>query len=142
MVGDGSYLMLSSEIVTSVQEGLKLTIVLADNHGFSSLGSLSRSLGTDGFGTQYRYRQNGSLGLDSDDPTKPLLPVDLAANAESLGAKVIRCRTIDELRAGLEAAKAEDSTAVLALEDDRYGGVPHYDSGWDVSVSAFSEVEA
>ena len=96
MVGDGSYLMLSSEIVTSIQEGLKLTIVLVDNHGFSSIGSLSRSLGTDGFGTQYRYRQNGSLGLDSDNPTAPLLPVDLAANAESLGATVIRCRTIAE----------------------------------------------
>ena len=112
LVGDGSYLMLSEAIVTSIQEGLKLTIVLVDNHGFNSIGSLSRSLGTDGFGTQYRYRQNGSLGLDSDDPTAPLLPVDLAANAESLGAKVIRCRTIDELRAGLEAAKGEDATVV------------------------------
>ncbi|TML85590.1 MAG: 3D-(3,5/4)-trihydroxycyclohexane-1,2-dione acylhydrolase (decyclizing), partial [Actinobacteria bacterium] len=142
MVGDGSYLMLSSEIVTSIQEGLKLTIVLVDNHGFSSIGSLSRSLGTDGFGTQYRYRQNGSLGLDTDDPTKPLLPVDLAANAESLGAKVIRCRSIDELRAGLEAAKAEDSTVVLAIEVDRYAGVPDYDSWWDVPVAEVSEVEA
>jgi len=142
MVGDGSYLMLSSEIVTSIQEGLKLTIVLVDNHGFNSIGSLSRSLGTDGFGTQYRYRRDGSLGLDSDDPTKPLLPVDLAANAESLGANLIRCRTIDELRAGLEAAKAEDSTVVLAIEIDRYEGVPNYDSWWDVPVAEVSEVES
>jgi 3D-(3,5/4)-trihydroxycyclohexane-1,2-dione acylhydrolase (decyclizing) len=142
MVGDGSYLMLSSEIVTSIQEGLKLTIVLVDNHGFSSIGSLSRSLGTDGFGTQYRYRQNGSLGVDSDDPTAQLLPVDLAANAESLGAKVIRCRTIDELRSGLEAAKGEDATIVLAIEVDRYEGVPGYESWWDVPVAEVSEVEA
>jgi 3D-(3,5/4)-trihydroxycyclohexane-1,2-dione acylhydrolase (decyclizing) len=142
MVGDGSYLMLSSEIVTSIQEGLKLTIVLVDNHGFNSIGSLSRSLGTDGFGTQYRYRQNGSLGVDSDDPTAQLLPVDLAANAESLGAKVIRCRTIDELRSGLEAAKAEDATVVLAIEVDRYEGVPGYESWWDVPVAEVSEVEA
>src|SRR6476659_3921441 len=142
MVGDGSYLMLSSEIVTSIQEGLKLTIVLVDNHGVSSLGNLSRSLGTDGFGTQYRYRQNGSLGVDSDDPTARLLPVDLAANAESLGAKVIRCRTIDELRSGLEAAKVEDSTVVLAIEVDRYEGVPGYESWWDVPVAEVSEVEA
>jgi len=142
MVGDGSYLMLSSEIVTSIQEGLKLTIVLVDNHGFSSIGNLSRSLGTDGFGTQYRYRQNGSLGVDSDDPTAQLLPVDLAANAESLGAKVIRCRTIDELRSGLEAAKVEDSTVVLAIEVDRYEGVPGYESWWDVPVAEVSEVEA
>jgi len=142
MVGDGSYLMLSSEIVTSIQEGLKLTIVLVDNRGYNSIGSLSRSLGTDGFGTQYRYRQNGSLGVDSDDPTAQLLPVDLAANAESLGAKVIRCRTIDELRSGLEAAKVEDATVVLAIEVDRYEGVPGYESWWDVPVAEVSEVEA
>jgi len=142
MVGDGSYLMLSSEIVTSIQEGLKLTIVLVDNHGFNSIGSLSRSLGTDGFGTQYRYRQNGSLGVDSDSSPAPVLPVDLAANAESLGAKVIRCRTIDELRSGLEAAKGEDSTVVLAIEVDRYEGVPGYESWWDVPVAEVSEVEA
>ncbi|MDX6454847.1 MAG: hypothetical protein QOD48_954, partial [Gaiellaceae bacterium] len=142
MVGDGSYLMLSSEIVTSIQEGLKLTIVLVDNHGFNSIGSLSRSLGTDGFGTLYRYRQNGSLGVDSDTSPAPVLPIDLAANAESLGAKVIRCRTIDELRSGLEAAKGEDSTVVLAIEVDRYEGVPGYESWWDVPVAEVSEAKA
>ena len=141
MVGDGSYLMLSSEIVTSIQEAVKLTIVLVDNHGFNSIGGLSRSLGTDGFGTQYRYRQNGSLGVDSDSPTAKLLPVDLAANAESLGAKVIRCETVDDLRAGLEAAKKEDTTVVLAIEVDRYEGVPGYESWWDVPVAEVSEVE-
>ena len=142
MVGDGSYLMLSSEIVTSIQEGLKLTIVLVDNHGFNSIGSLSRSLGTDGFGTLYRYRQNGSLGVDSDTSPAPVLPIDLAANAESLGAKVIRCGTIDELRSGLEAAKGENSTVVLAIEVDRYEGVPGYESWWDVPIAEVSEVEA
>ncbi|HEX9597899.1 MAG TPA: 3D-(3,5/4)-trihydroxycyclohexane-1,2-dione acylhydrolase (decyclizing) [Gaiellaceae bacterium] len=142
MVGDGSYLMLSSEIVTSIQEGLKLTIVLVDNHGFNSIGSLSRSLGTDGFGTLYRYRQNGSLGVDSDTSPAPVLPIDLATNAESLGAKVIRCETVDELRSGLEAAKGADSTVVLAIEVDRYEGVPDYDSWWDVPVAEVSEVEA
>src|SRR2546430_14303054 len=101
MVGDGSYLMLSSEIVTSIQEGLKLTIVLVDNHGFNSIGGLSRSLGLDGVGTQYRYRRDGALGLDSDELPPALLPGDLAANAESLGARVVRCGTSDEVRAGL-----------------------------------------
>jgi 3D-(3,5/4)-trihydroxycyclohexane-1,2-dione acylhydrolase (decyclizing) len=142
LVGDGSYLMLSSEIVTSIQEGLKLTIVLVDNHGFNSIGALSRSLGTDGFGTQYRYRRNGSLGLDSDSSPAPMLPVDLATNAESLGARVIRCRTVDQLRAGLDQAKEEDSTVVLAVEVDRYEGVPSYDSWWDVPVAEVSDVEA
>jgi len=139
LVGDGSYLMLSSEIVTSVQEGLKLTIVLIDNHGFNSIGSLSRSLGTDGFGTLYRYRRNGSIGVDSEDRSD-LLPVDLAANAESLGARVFRAGTVDELRAGLAAAKEETRTVVIAVEVDRYEGVPSYESWWDVPVAEVSEV--
>jgi 3D-(3,5/4)-trihydroxycyclohexane-1,2-dione acylhydrolase (decyclizing) len=142
LVGDGSYLMLSSEIVTSIQEGLKLTIVLVDNHGFNSIGSLSRSLGTDGFGTQYRYRRNGSLGVDSETSPAPVLPVDLAANAESLGAMVIRCGTVDDLRAGLEEAKQSESTVVLAVEVDRYEGVPSYESWWDVPVAEVSEVDS
>jgi 3D-(3,5/4)-trihydroxycyclohexane-1,2-dione acylhydrolase (decyclizing) len=142
LVGDGSYLMLSSEIVTAVQEGLKLTIVLVDNHGFNSIGGLSRSLGNDGFGTLYRYRQAGSLGLDSDSSPAPPLPLDFAANAQSLGARVIRCHTIDDLRAGLETAKGEDSTVVLTIEVDRYEGVPAYDSWWDVPVAEVSEIEA
>lgn len=141
LVGDGSYLMLSSEIVTSIQEGLKLTIVLVDNRGFSSIGSLSRSLGTDGFGTQYRYRRDGSLGLDSEDAAA-LLPVDLAANAESLGARTIRVGTIEELRAALAAAKEQTSTTVIAVEVDRYASVPSYDSWWDVPVAEVSGVAA
>jgi 3D-(3,5/4)-trihydroxycyclohexane-1,2-dione acylhydrolase (decyclizing) len=141
MVGDGSYLMLSSEIVTAVQEGLKLTVVLVDNHGYNSIGSLSRSLGTDGFGTLFRYRRDGSLGVDSEAPAD-YLPVDLAANAESLGARVIRAGSIDELRAGLEAAKAESRTTVIAIEVDRYEGVPGYGSWWDVAVAEVSGVES
>jgi 3D-(3,5/4)-trihydroxycyclohexane-1,2-dione acylhydrolase (decyclizing) len=142
MVGDGSYLMLSSEIVTAVQEGLKLTIVLVDNHGFNSIGALSRSLGTDGFGTQYRFRRNGSLGVDSEEEPAPVLPLDLATNAESLGAHVIRCGSIDDLRAGLEQAKKEKTTVVLAIEVDRYEGVPAYESWWDVPVAEVSAVES
>src|SRR5581483_6604341 len=133
LVGDGSYLMLSSEIVTSIQEGLKLTIVLVDSHGFNSIGSLSRSLGTEGFGTQYRFRRDGSLGLDSDDDPAPLLPVDLAANAEALGAHAIRARTVEELRAALEAARGVERTVVVAVEVDRYEAVPSYESWWDVT---------
>ena len=142
MVGDGSYLMLSSEIVTAVQERLKLTIVLVDNHGFNSIGSLSRSLGTDGFGTQYRYRRNGSLGVDSEESPAPVLPVDLATNAESLGARVIRCGSIEDLREGLERAKEEETTVVLAIEVDRYEGVPAYESWWDVPVAEVAAVES
>ena len=140
MVGDGSYLMMPSEIVTAVQEGVKLTIVLVDNRGFASIGALSRSLGTDGFGTLYRYRTDGSLSTDSAD-SGAHLPVDLAANAESLGARVIRAGTVDELRAALGEARAETRTTVIAVATDRYEGVPGYESWWDVPVAEVAETD-
>jgi 3D-(3,5/4)-trihydroxycyclohexane-1,2-dione acylhydrolase (decyclizing) len=139
LVGDGSYLMLSSELVTAVAERQKLTIVLVDNRGYKSIGNLSRSLGMDGFGTLYRYRSNGALGVDSEESTD-YLPVDLAANAESLGAKVIRAATIEDLRGALESAKAEQGPVVIAVEVDRYEDVPGYESWWDVAVAEVSEV--
>jgi 3D-(3,5/4)-trihydroxycyclohexane-1,2-dione acylhydrolase (decyclizing) len=139
LIGDGSYLMLSSELVTAVQERQKLTIVLVDNHGYKSIGGLSRSLGTDGFGTLYRYRSNGSLGVDGADPQE-LLPVDLAANAESLGATVFRAGNLAELRAALDNARAEDGVVVISIVVDRYESVPDYDSWWDVAVAEVSEV--
>src|SRR5207245_9414152 len=116
MVGDGSYLMMSSEIVTAVQEGIKLIIVLVDNHGFNSIGGLSRSLGMDGFGTQYRFRKNGSLGLDSDKSPGAVLPIDLVANAASLGAEAVRVRSVDELRGALERARQATRTPVVCFE--------------------------
>jgi 3D-(3,5/4)-trihydroxycyclohexane-1,2-dione acylhydrolase (decyclizing) len=140
LVGDGSYLMLSSELVTAVAERQKLTIVLVDNRGYKSIGNLSRSLGMDGFGTLYRYR-DGALGVDSEGSTD-YLPVDLAANAESLGAKVLRAHTIPELRAALETAKAEEGPVVIAVEVDRYEDVPGYESWWDVAVAEVSEVSS
>jgi len=141
LVGDGSYLMLAQEIVTSVQEDCKLTIVLLDNEGFASIGSLSRSLGTDGFGTRYRYRRDDSLGLDSEE-RDDALPVDLAANAASLGAHVLRPGTIGELRTALEEARSIDRTVVIYIAVDRYEGVPGYDSWWDVPPAEVSETEA
>jgi len=142
LVGDGSYLMLSEAIVTSIQEGLKLTVVLVDNHGFNSIGALSRSLGTDGFGTRFEARRNGSLGLDSTGPVEAALPVDLAANAASLGAHVLSAQGVDELRAALAEAKQHESTVVVYVEVDRYAGVPDYDSWWDVPVSEVSGVDS
>jgi len=142
MVGDGSYLMLGTEIVTAVQEGIKLIIVLVDNHGFNSIGSLSRSLGTDGFGTQYRFRKNGSIGLDSDKAPADVLPIDLAANAASLGADAVRVHGIDELRGALERARQATRTSVICVEVDRYEGVPSYESWWDVPVAEVATVES
>jgi 3D-(3,5/4)-trihydroxycyclohexane-1,2-dione acylhydrolase (decyclizing) len=141
MVGDGSYLMLSSEIITSIQEGYKLTIVLVDNSGFSSIGALSRSVGSDGFGTHYRYRKDGSIGLDSEEDPGEVLPVDLAANAESFGARVFRAGTVSELHDMLAEAKGVDRTVVIHVPVDRYEGVPTYESFWDVPVAEVSEMD-
>jgi 3D-(3,5/4)-trihydroxycyclohexane-1,2-dione acylhydrolase (decyclizing) len=138
MVGDGSYLMLSQEIVTSVQEGQKLIIVLLDNQGFKSIGSLSRSLGQAGFGTRYSYPQNGVLPGDDAEEVAPL-PVDLAANAASLGAHLIRCATYDDFAAALKAARGIDRTTVIYIQSDRLVGVPGYESWWDVPVAEVSE---
>ena len=139
LVGDGSYLMLSEAIVTSLQERAKLVVVLVDNHGFASIGGLSRSLGTDGFGTQFRESKPGVRGLDSERDPAPYLPIDFAANAESLGAHVIRARGISGFRDALAAAKKVDRTVVIHVEVDRYVAVPSYESWWDVPVAATSE---
>jgi 3D-(3,5/4)-trihydroxycyclohexane-1,2-dione acylhydrolase (decyclizing) len=140
LVGDGSYLMLNEAIVTSLQERAKLVVVVVDNHGFASIGGLSRSLGTDGFGTQFRESLPGKRGLDGERDPAPYLSVDLAANAESLGAHVIRARGIAELRDALAAAKKVERTVVIHIEADRYVSVPSYESWWDVPVAATSEV--
>ena len=145
IVGDGSYLMLSSEIVTSIQEGHKLTIVLFDNHGFKSIGSLSRSLGQGGFGTRYAYRKDGTLpgdGPGEDGAEAEVLPVDLAENARSLGACVFKCETYDDFVSALEAARSTDRTTLIYIENDRIVSVPGYESWWDVPVAEVSDVPA
>jgi len=135
MVGDGSYLMMPSEIVTAVQEGLKLIIVLVQNHGFASVGALSRRLGTEGFGAHYRHR--GEDGLLSGER----LPVDLAANAASLGADVKRAANIEELRKALEEARAASGTTLVHVETDPDVYVPRF-HWWDVAVAEVSTSDA
>jgi len=145
LVGDGSYLMLAQELVTAVQERVKMVVIVVDNHGFSSIGGLSRSLGSEGFGTHYRYRQSGSLGLDREGPQGETLPIDIAANAASLGAVSERVRTITELKAALSEARRVEGPYVVTIETDRYESVPAYDSWWDVApaeVSGLPEVRA
>jgi len=136
-LGDGTYLMMPTEIVTSVQEGIKIIIVLVDNHGFASIGSLSRSLGQGGFGTRYRARNEATKQLDGD-----VLTVDFAANARSLGAHALKAGTLDELKQALEQAKTLDRTTVIVVETDASQGVPGYESWWDVAVAEVSEMES
>ncbi|GHO46112.1 3D-(3,5/4)-trihydroxycyclohexane-1,2-dione acylhydrolase (decyclizing) [Ktedonospora formicarum] len=141
MVGDGSYLMMNSEIVTSIQENYKLIIVLLDNNGFKSIGSLSRSLGQDGFGTRYVYPTNNLLPGDEQGNDVHTLPVDLASNARSLGAHVISCTSHAEFTAALESAKTTDRTTVIYTQNDRYEEVPGYESWWDVPIAEVSTKE-
>ncbi len=139
LVGDGSYLMLHTDLVTSIQEGYKLTIVLMDNSGYKSIGGLSRSIGDQGFGTRYSYPKNGVLPSDQDGSQVETLPVDLAMNARSLGAYVIECQSYEDVVAALKTAKSIDRTTVIYVQNDRYLGVPGYESWWDVPVAEVSE---
>jgi len=136
-LGDGTYLMMPAEIATSVQEGVKIIIVLVDNHGFASIGSLSRSLGQEGFGTRYRKRDAKSGQLDGEP-----VAVDFAANARSLGAHTIKAANLSELKKALEEAKAMDRTTVIVVETDTSVGVPGYESWWDVAVAEVSEMKS
>ncbi len=134
MVGDGSYLMMSSEIVTMTQEGIKVIILILDNHGFSSIGGLSNSVGSDGFGTKYRYRSDSGQ-LDGEP-----LKIDFAANAASMGAHVLRANTRDEIADAIQQAQAyEGGPVAIVIEVDRSQRVGGYESWWDVAVAQVSE---
>jgi 3D-(3,5/4)-trihydroxycyclohexane-1,2-dione acylhydrolase (decyclizing) len=140
IIGDGTYLMLSSELVTSVQEGVKLIVLVWDNGGFKSIGSLSRSLGMDGFGTRFVKRKDGVLVGDSAGESAEQVHIDYAMNARSLGCNVIECRTRDEYVEALKAAKQADRTTVITICNDRLHNVPGYESWWDVAVPEVSEM--
>ena len=135
LVGDGSYLMMSQEIVTSIQEGYKLNIVVLDNHGFSSIGGLSRACGSGGFGTEYRYRRDGELDGD-------VIELDLAANAASLGAWAIRAKTREDLVNALAEARGIDRTSVVVIETDINQRVPGFESWWDVAIAETSKSQS
>jgi len=135
MVGDGSYLMMAQEIVTSLQEGCKINIVVLDNHGFSSIGGLTRACGNRGMGTEYRYRENGKL-------EGAAIPVDFVANAKSLGAEAVRAHTREDLRKALLEARKNLKTSVVVIETDYAQRVPGYESWWDVAIAEVSEVES
>ena len=133
MVGDGSYLMLAQEIMTSVQEGYKLTLVLLDNRGHASIGGLSEAVGAEGFGTKFRMRNHETGQLDGGN-----IPIDLAANAESLGAIVLKPEGKEGLVNALEEAKGNDRTTVVFVEVDREVRVSGYESWWDVPIAEVS----
>jgi 3D-(3,5/4)-trihydroxycyclohexane-1,2-dione acylhydrolase (decyclizing) len=135
-VGDGTYLMMSSEIVTSIQEGYKLNIILVENHGFASIGSLSRSLGNAGFGTSFRKRNPESGQLDGD-----FLPINFVDNARGYGALALEAYNLVEFKKTLEVAKNSDRTTVIVVHTDSALGVPGYESWWDVAVAEVSQID-
>ena len=136
LVGDGSYLLMGQEIMTAVQEGYKLTILLVNNYGHSSIGGLSEMTGAQGFGTKFLYRSDATGQLDGGT-----LPVDLVANAASLGAHVVEADSTTNLKAALGAAKASNHTTVIKVDVDFEKRVPGYESWWDVPVAQVSEVD-
>jgi len=136
LVGDASYLMMAQEIVTSIQENIKLIIILFNNHGYASINSLSKSLGSEGFGTTFKYRgAEGNLNGKN-------LSIDFAANAKSLGAYVISVDKKAGLIKALESAKKQKITTLVEVEvdfDQRVGG---YESWWDVPIAEVSTMPA
>lgn len=134
-VGDGTYLMNPTEILTAVQEGIKVTIIVVDNSGFGSIGSLSASLGSSGFGTRFSRRDPESGQLDGAQ-----LQVDFAANAASLGAEVFTPASITEFREVLSHTRELDHTSVIVIRTDREVKVPGYESWWDVAVAEVSSM--
>jgi len=137
IVGDGTYQMLPGEIATIVSEGAKVILVLLQNHGFASIGALSESRGSQRFGTAYRMRNAATGRLDGE-----AVPFDLAANAASWGADVLRCHGIDEFRANWATAVASDRMTVLHIETDLLGPNPPGTAWWDVPVSQVSQLES
>ncbi|NED96752.1 3D-(3,5/4)-trihydroxycyclohexane-1,2-dione acylhydrolase (decyclizing) [Phytoactinopolyspora alkaliphila] len=136
MVGDGSYLMMAQELVTAVQEGVKIVVVLVQNHGFQSIGALSEQVGVDRFGTKYRYRDADTGRLDGTT-----LPVDLAANAASLGVRVFRAGSIDELKSALREARDDTGPVLVHIDTDPLVPAPDGEAWWDVPVSAVAALD-
>jgi len=133
MVGDGSYLMMNSEIVTAVAEGLKLTVVVLDNHGFQCILALQRSVGVPDFGNELRFRDRGRNRL-----TGPYVPIDFRRHAEAMGALAIQANTPAELRDAIATARTADRITVIVVPTEPEKRLSGFESWWDVPVAAAS----
>lgn len=137
IVGDGTYQMLPMELATVVQENIKVIYVLLQNYGFSSIGSLSESRGSQRFGTRYRMGDGNPHNEDGE-----LLPVDIAKNAESWGLKVLKVRTIEEFRDAYRQAEKSERAVMIHIETNLFGPNPPNCSYWDVAVPEVSRIES
>lgn len=142
MVGDGSYLMLNTELVTAVAEGIKLIVVLIQNHGYASIGHLSETVGSERFGTWYRTYDDAARNFQGDE----VLPVDLAANARSYGLDVVEIEpgpsAIEDLSAALVAAKTSTTSTFIHINSDPLIYAPDGDGWWDVPVPQVSTLDS
>lgn len=137
IVGDGTYQMLPMELATVVQENIKVIYVLLQNYGFSSIGSLSESHGSQRFGTRYRMGDGNPHNEDGE-----LLPVDIAKNAESWGIKVLKVHTIEEFRDAYRQAEKSEQAVMIHIETNLFGPNPPNCSYWDVAVPEVSRIES
>ena len=136
MIGDGSYLMMNSEIVTAVQENQKLIIILVNNHGFGSINNLSLSLGSEGFGNQYRKR-----GVNSSDYSGDKIHIDYCEHAKSMGIDAINVQTKNELENALIVSRENTKSTLIEVLVDTNVRVPGYEAWWDVPVAEVSKSE-
>ena len=136
MVGDGSYLMMNSEIVTAVGEGIRLTIVLVDNHGYQCILGLQRAVGVSDFGNELRYRDNGTKLLTGD-----YISVDFQKHAEAMGANAIVATTAEALTKAIADAGKADRLTVIVVPVDPEKRMPGMGTWWDVPVAAVSSEE-
>jgi 3D-(3,5/4)-trihydroxycyclohexane-1,2-dione acylhydrolase (decyclizing) len=136
IIGDGNYLMMSQEIVTAIQEGVKITVIVLDNHGFASIGGLSESLGCHRFGT--RLKSRGEDGQISGED----LSIRFDQNAASLGANAVYVSAINQLVPALESSIKTDGVTVIVLETANEASVPSYETWWDVPICESSQRES
>lgn len=128
MVGDGTYLMNPTEIVTAMQEGLKITVVIVENHGYQAIRQLQMARAGRSFGNEFRARDTSSSRLDGE-----YLTIDFARNAESLGARVWKASTPDQVRTALREARAEKRPCAVIVETEKHRYLPGSDVWWDVA---------
>jgi 3D-(3,5/4)-trihydroxycyclohexane-1,2-dione acylhydrolase (decyclizing) len=136
MVGDGSYLMMNSEIVTAVCEGIKMTIVIVDNHGYQCILALQRAVGVTDFGNELRFRDQKSQNL-----TGEYIPVDFCKHAESMGARAVLAQTADQVRQALGEARATSGVTVVVVPVDPAKRMPGLGTWWDVPVAEISSIQ-
>ena len=134
LIGDGTYLMNPTELVTANQEGLKITVVISENHGFQCIRQLQMGRAGHSFGNEFRTRDMKSKRLEGE-----FVPIDFARNAESMGARAWSANTPEELRQALRQAREEKGACVIVVQTEKYRYLPGSGVWWDVAPAEVSQ---